>query len=48
MKNYDKNIESSYLMYLDANNFMDGQYLKNCPQMVLNGKKMYPNLMKTS
>ena len=29
MKNYDKNIESLYLMYLDANNQMDGQCLKN-------------------
>ena len=29
MKNYDKNIESSYFMYLDANNLYDGQCLKN-------------------
>ena len=29
MKNYDKRIESSYLMYLDANNLYDRQYLKN-------------------
>ena len=38
MKNYDKNIASSYLMYLDANNFAwiskisqkYRQYLNNC------------------
>ena len=29
MKNYDKDIISSYLMYLDANDLMDGQCLKN-------------------
>ena len=29
MKKYDKIIESSYLTYLDANNFYDGQCLKN-------------------
>ena len=30
MKNYDKNIESSYLMYLDQTICMDGECLKNC------------------
>ena len=29
MKNYDKNKESLYLIYLDANNFYGGQYLKS-------------------
>ena len=29
MKNYDKNIESSYLMYLEANNLMSQKCLKN-------------------
>ena len=29
MKNYDKNIESSYIEYLDENNFMGVQCLKN-------------------
>ena len=39
MKNYDQNKESSYVQYLDAKICMDGQCLKNCLQMVLNGKK---------
>ena len=30
MKNYNKDIKSSYLMYLDANN-LDEQCLKNFP-----------------
>ena len=29
MKNYDKNKESSYFQYLDANTYMVGQCLKN-------------------
>ena len=29
MKNYDKNIGSSYTEYLDANIYMEGQCLKN-------------------
>ena len=29
IENYDKNIESSNLVFLDENNFMDGQCLKN-------------------
>ena len=48
MKNYNKNIESSYLMYLDIKTCMDGQCSKNYLQMVLNEKKIYLNLMKSS
>ena len=40
MKNYNKNIESSYLMYLDETICMDGQFFKNFLQMVSNGKKI--------
>ena len=29
MNNYDKSIESSYLMYLDAKTYMNGKCLKN-------------------
>ena len=37
MKNYDKNIESSYIEYLDANNLYGEQRLKNYLQQALNG-----------
>ena len=40
MKNYDKNEESSFLEYLDANNltiYMVGQCLNHYQLMVLNG-----------
>ena len=39
MQNYNKNIASSYLMYLDANNLYGRQCFKNYLKMVLNGKK---------
>ena len=38
-KIYDKNIESSYVMYLDANNLHGWVMPQNCLQMVLNGRK---------
>ena len=37
MKNYDKNIESSYLMYLNANSLYGWVISQNYLQMVLNG-----------
>ena len=50
MKNYNKNIESSYREYLDANNLY-GQAM--CQKLPVNGfewvkQKNYRNLMKTS
>ena len=48
MKNYDKDIESSYLIHLDAKNFYGWAMSQ---KMSVNGfklKKMYLNLMKTS
>ena len=43
MNNYDQSIESSYLMFSDANN--DGRCLKNFQWTMLNGQKYYQNLM---
>ena len=37
MKIYDKNNESSYIIYMNANIYMDMQCLKNYQLMVLNG-----------
>ena len=50
MKNYDKNIESSYIEYLDANNLYQWAMSQKLP---VNGfklvkQKKYQNLMKTS
>ena len=37
MKSYNSNEEPSYIQYLDANNLMIGQCLKNYQQTDLNG-----------
>ena len=47
LKNYNKDEEESFLEYLDAINYMVGQCLKNCLQMVLIGKKICYNLTKS-
>ena len=39
MKNYNENIESLYLMYLDANNVYGWASFKNYLSVVLNGEK---------
>ena len=43
MKNHDKNIESSHLMYLDANNFCGWAMSQKRP---VNGFKWVKNLLK--
>ena len=48
LENYDKNIELSYLMYLDASNLYGWVMFQ---KLLVNGfkwKKMYLNLMKSS
>ena len=48
MNNYDKNIESSDVEFLDANNLYGWVMSKKLPVMVLNGWNSYQNLMKNS
>ena len=48
MKNYDKNVESSYLMYLDAKNLYGWTMSQKLPVNGSKWKKMYLNLMKSS
>ena len=50
MQNYDKNKESSYIEYLDANNLYGWECHKNCQQEIFyEQKKMInQNLMKSS
>ena len=49
MKNYDKNIESSYIEYLDANNLYGWAMSQKLPVNDFKWikKKNYQNLMKT-
>ena len=48
MKNYDEKEESSYIQFLDANNLYGWTMSQNYLQMVLNGKKICQNLLKSS
>ena len=48
MKNYHKNIESSYFLYLHENNLYGWGMPQKLPVNVLNGKKTLINLMKCS
>ena len=47
MKNYDKNKESSYIQYLDANNLYGSAMSQKLPVDRFKWKKIYQNLMKT-
>ena len=47
MKNYDKNKEYSFIEYLDANNLYGWAVSQKLSEMVLTGKTIYQNLMKT-
>ena len=48
MKDYDKNIESLYLMYLDTNNLYGWEMSQKLPVNGFKWKKVLLNLMKTS
>ena len=47
MKNYDKNIESSYIQYLDANNQYAWAMSQKLPVNSFKWKKINRNLMKS-
>ena len=48
VKNCNKNIESSYLMYLDAKNLYGQAMFQKLPVNGFKWKKMHLNLMKSS
>ena len=48
MKNCDRRIESSYLMYLDANNLHGWAMSQTLPVNVFKWKIIYQNLMRDS
>ena len=48
MKNYNKNIESSYLMYLDGNNLYGWAMSQKLPVNGFKQVKIYLDLMKSS